>query len=141
MKIPFEVKDKLYKILEKRQCKNGPYPAGAGLPRADFNETTSDITKYMEEWLRDELIKYEAHQRLDRLIHNKEFEFAEQAVDNYLDPPQKKMITDQQLMALVKIYGTNNESRVYVAQICDEVLDRSGALLGKIRDLYRQIQK
>jgi hypothetical protein len=141
MTIPFEVKDKLYKILEKRQSYNRNHVSGAGLNVAEFNETTSDMVEYLKVFLREELIKYEVHQRYDRLAHNKEFEFAEQAVDNYLDPPQKKMITDQQLMALVKIYGTNNESRVYVAQICDEVLDRSGALLGKIRDLYRQIQK
>jgi len=88
MKIPYEVKDKLENILSKRQASNTSYPNGVGLPRADFNETTSDIVEYLKEFLRDELIKYEAHQRIDRATHIKEFEFAEQAVDNYLNPPK-----------------------------------------------------
>jgi hypothetical protein len=131
MKIPFEVKDKLNKILEKRQTSR---EIGVGLNRADFNETTSDIVEYLRVFLRDELIKYEAHQRIDRATHPKEFEFAEQAVDNYLDPPQKETITDQQLQRLAKIYKTYPET---VALICDEVLDRSGELLGKVREIYR----
>jgi hypothetical protein len=90
MKIPYEVKEKLHEILKKRQCTNKPYPNGSGLQYGDFNETTSDITKYLEEFLREELIKYEARQRIRRAVNSKEFhyhgefEFAEQAVDSYL---------------------------------------------------------
>ena len=38
---------------------------------------------------------------------------------------------------LAEIYGKNTTSACVVAEICDEVLDRSGALLGKVRDAYR----
>jgi hypothetical protein len=137
-KIPFEVKEKLALILQKRVSENRTAVSGSGLNVAYFNETTSDMTAYLEIFLRDELIKYEAHQRLDRLTHTKEFEFAEQAVDNYLDPPSKKILNDDEIALLAKIYGTNNEARVYVAQICDEVLDRTGELLGIVRDIYRK---
>jgi archaellum biogenesis ATPase FlaH len=137
-KIPFEVKEKLGLILQKRVSENRNAVSGSGLNVAYFNETTSDMTEYLETFLREELIKYEAHQRIDSLTHSKEFELAEQTVDNYLNPPSKKILSDDEIVLLAKIYGTNNEARVYVAQICDEVLDRSGGLLGKVRDEYRK---
>lgn len=42
-------------------------------------------------------------------------------------------LTDEKMQRLTEIYSTN---RVCVATVCDEVLDRSGALLGDVRDLY-----
>ena len=38
---------------------------------------------------------------------------------------------------LVKIYGRNMSSACIVAEICDEVLDKSGKLLGEIREASR----
>lgn len=59
-----------------------------------FNDEYEDVLgiEFKEDLLnvvKTELIKYEAHQRIDRATHIKEFEFAEQAVDNYLNPPTK----------------------------------------------------
>ena len=39
--------------------------------------------------------------------------------------------------ALAKIYSRDTKTAYVVAEICDEVLDRTGALLGEIRAIAR----
>ncbi|HUX56235.1 MAG TPA: hypothetical protein VMV77_04630 [Bacteroidales bacterium] len=50
-------------------------------------------------------------------------------------PNEDKQLSAEKIEKLTKLYKDNP---VCVANICDEVLDRSGALLGKIRDKYRE---
>ena len=50
----------------------------------------------------------------------------------------RKKLTDEEMLKLAEIYKTN---RVCVAQICDEVLDKSGGLLGEIREIYYKNEK
>ena len=41
---------------------------------------------------------------------------------------------------LVEIYGRNRSNACIVAELCDEVLDKSGKLLGEIREASRLLK-
>jgi len=43
-----------------------------------------------------------------------------------------------QLEKLAEIYNQNHHDAYIVATICDEVLDRSGGLLGRVREVARE---
>ena len=43
----------------------------------------------------------------------------------------------EQITKLAAIYNISTHDAVIVATICDEVLDRSGALLGEVRKIAR----
>jgi len=43
----------------------------------------------------------------------------------------------EQLEKLAEIYSKNTHDAYIVATICDEVLDKSGALLGEVRKIAR----
>jgi hypothetical protein len=46
----------------------------------------------------------------------------------------------EQIEKLAEIYNYNMNNAVLVAKICDEVLDRSGALLGEVRQVARDLR-
>jgi len=43
--------------------------------------------------------------------------------------------------ALALVYNYDNPSGFAVAQVCDDILDRTGALLGKVRDRARAMKR
>jgi len=43
----------------------------------------------------------------------------------------------EQIKKLAEIYKNNTHDACIVAEICDEVLDKSGALLGEVRKIAR----
>ena len=47
----------------------------------------------------------------------------------------------EQIDKLAEIYSRDTQTAFVVAEICDEVLDRSGALLGRVRVIARQMIK
>ena len=44
----------------------------------------------------------------------------------------------EQIEQLAEIYSNNTHDAFIVATICDEVLDKSGALLGEVRKIARK---
>jgi len=46
-------------------------------------------------------------------------------------------MNEKQIDKLAEIYSQNTHDAYIVASICDEVLDKSGALLGEVRKVAR----
>ena len=43
----------------------------------------------------------------------------------------------EQIRKMAEIYSRDTQTAFVVAEICDEVIDRTGALLGKVRSIAR----
>jgi hypothetical protein len=43
----------------------------------------------------------------------------------------------ERIIKMAEIYSRNTKTAFVVAEICDEVLDRTGALLGEVRSIAR----
>ena len=72
--------------------------------------------------------------------HKRQYSVVDQGVwlDEYADKELLEYVYDEtRINALAEIYMRSTHDAAVVATICDDVIDRSGKLLGLVRDVVR----
>lgn len=95
------------------------------------------MSQESEDFIKSKIESFLSYNSFD---HKRQYSFVDQGVwlDEYALKELKSFVYDEtRINALAEIYKRSTYDAAVVATICDEVIDRSGELLGKVRKVVR----